>query len=319
MADLTKTNARFKLIETAQISETAPAFAVGQLIVDDKGNLSYDPSTGTSAANRINVVARGVANGLATLDVNGKVPTEQLPASVLGAVTYKGTWDASTGKSADGADIPAASEDNKGFYYITATAGTFQEISFEKGDWLISDGENWSKVDTADAVTSVNGKTGVVVIGIEDIDGLQAAIQAAKPVGDEVSTVVDGVKVSVMGAAAATEGQLMKKGATTVEWFTPDYVGEAPKDGKNYVRKDGAWAEQEKAETPTLQQVTAAGNTVTAGTATNTVTAGAIDIADTTGSKQFKVDVTNSTVTGDATLKAAFQEWMEMGAIYRAQ
>ena len=39
---------------------------------------------------------RGVANGLATLDINGKIPLSQINDDLLGNVTYKGLWDAST-------------------------------------------------------------------------------------------------------------------------------------------------------------------------------------------------------------------------------
>jgi hypothetical protein len=51
----------------------------------------------------------------------------------------------------------------KGYYYIVSTAGTFASISFEVGDWIISDGTAWGKVDNTDAVSSVFGRTGNVV------------------------------------------------------------------------------------------------------------------------------------------------------------
>ena len=38
----------------------------------------------------------GVPNGVATLDAGGKVPVSELPAAVLGALSYQGTWNAST-------------------------------------------------------------------------------------------------------------------------------------------------------------------------------------------------------------------------------
>ena len=46
----------------------------------------------------------GAASGVATLDVSGKVPLTQIPASMLGGANYQGTWDAST----DTPTIPAA-------------------------------------------------------------------------------------------------------------------------------------------------------------------------------------------------------------------
>lgn len=52
----------------------------------------------------------------------------------------------------------------KGHYYITSTAGTQFGIYFEVGDWIISNGTSWSKVDNTDAVSSVEGRTGNVTV-----------------------------------------------------------------------------------------------------------------------------------------------------------
>ncbi len=41
--------------------------------------------------------AAGADNGVATLDASGKVPTTQLPAAILGALDYQGTYDCSGG------------------------------------------------------------------------------------------------------------------------------------------------------------------------------------------------------------------------------
>ena len=118
----------------------------------------------------------GAADGIATLDSSGKLVSTQIPDVLLGAVSYQGTWNATTGQDSGGTDIPEASEANKGHYYITATAGTWESIAFENGDWLISDGTNWSRVDTSDAVTSVAGKRGAVTLTTDDIEGLEDLI-----------------------------------------------------------------------------------------------------------------------------------------------
>lgn len=62
------------------------------------------------------------------------------------------------------AEVGGAIEIPKGHYYITSTAGTQFGIHFEVGDWIISTGTSWSKVNNTDAVSSVEGRTGNVTV-----------------------------------------------------------------------------------------------------------------------------------------------------------
>ena len=108
------------------------------------------------------VAIRGVALGVASLDTSGKVPLIQLPDSIVGQVEYQGTWDA----TANLPTIPAADSTNKGHYYIVATAGTTPLNGISEwaiGDWLISNGATWGKVDNTDSVSSVFGRTGAII------------------------------------------------------------------------------------------------------------------------------------------------------------
>jgi hypothetical protein len=45
----------------------------------------------------------------------------------------------------------------------------------QTGDWVISDGNTWGKIDNTDAVKSVNGQTGVVNLGYEDLGDMPEA------------------------------------------------------------------------------------------------------------------------------------------------
>lgn len=101
------------------------------------------------------------ANGYAGLDGTGKVPTAQLPASVLGAISYQGAWNATTNSPA----IPAAASGNKGWYYKVSVDGTtaISGISdWQIGDWIISNGAAWDKIDNTDQVVSVAGLAGTI-------------------------------------------------------------------------------------------------------------------------------------------------------------
>ncbi|GIU69059.1 MAG: hypothetical protein KatS3mg002_0295 [Candidatus Woesearchaeota archaeon] len=111
---------------------------------------------------------KGIANGVATLDTNGKVPTSQLPDSVLSGLEFQGTWDASTNTPA----IPIADLSNKGWYYRVTVAGNVivDGISdWQVGDWIVSEGDRWVKIDNSESVVSVNNKVGVVVLSANDI------------------------------------------------------------------------------------------------------------------------------------------------------
>ena len=82
-------------------------------------------------------------------------------SALLGGAIYKGVWNASTNTPT----IPAASSGNNGWYYIVNVAGSTNIdgiTDWQVGDWIISNGTTWSKVDNTDAVSSVNGFTGAV-------------------------------------------------------------------------------------------------------------------------------------------------------------
>jgi hypothetical protein len=113
------------------------------------------------------VLNSGVAGGVATLDGSGTVPTSQLPGAVLGGLNYQGTWNAST-------NVPtlASSVGSKGYYYVVSVAGSTNLdgiTDWKIGDWAVYDGSAWQKVDNTDAVSSVNGFTGAVVLTTSDV------------------------------------------------------------------------------------------------------------------------------------------------------
>ena len=134
-------------------------------------------------------LGKGKASGVASLDANSKIITSQLPDYLLGQVMYGG--NASTVATTtivspsdslktkknitttsisivNSATSTAANtygyKDMEGIYFICQASGTFAEIGFETGDWIISTGAKWEKIDNTDAVKSVNGQTGTVNI-----------------------------------------------------------------------------------------------------------------------------------------------------------
>jgi hypothetical protein len=103
--------------------------------------------------------------GVATLDAGGKVPTSQIP--LQGDLNYQGTWNASTNTP-----TLTSSTGTKGYYYVVDVAGTTNLdgiTDWQIGDWAIYNGTVWQKVDNTDAVTSVNGQVGTVVLTTTNI------------------------------------------------------------------------------------------------------------------------------------------------------
>lgn len=106
---------------------------------------------------------KGAANGVATLDGSSKVPVSQLPNSVM---EYKGTYNATTNTPTlvDGTG-------NTGDVYRTTVAGAgVNSLNFVVGDYAIYNGSTWEKAHSgADAVNSVNGLAGIVVLTTNEI------------------------------------------------------------------------------------------------------------------------------------------------------
>jgi hypothetical protein len=126
--------------------------------------ITYDNSTYQVTSEK------GQPNGYASLDGNGKVPLAQINDALIGNVNYQGLWNAATNNPTL---VNPPSSGTKGYYYIVSTAGTFAGISFEVGDWIISNGSAWQKVDNTDAVSSVFGRTGNVTASNGDYNTSQ--------------------------------------------------------------------------------------------------------------------------------------------------
>ena len=130
------------------------------------------PNTDITGLGTASTKDAGVANGVATLDGSGTVPISQLPAAVLGALSYQGTWNASTNTP-----TLTSSVGTKGYYYVVSVAGTTNLngiTDWQVGDWAVFNGSVWQKIDNTDAVTSVNGYTGTVNLTYTDVGAFPA-------------------------------------------------------------------------------------------------------------------------------------------------
>lgn len=148
--DLAGTSQTLTIVANAVTLAKLAALTANSVIGNNTG------STATPVA-----VPIGGANGVASLDGSGKVPTAQLPAAVAGALNYQGTWNASTNTP-----TLASGTGTKGYYYKVSVAGTttLDGISdWAVGDSVVFDGTTWDKLNGADPeVLSVAGLTGAI-------------------------------------------------------------------------------------------------------------------------------------------------------------
>jgi hypothetical protein len=127
----------------------------------------------------------------ADLDENGKIVVSQLPDAVLGNLKFQGTWNAAI----NAPYIENSHPEDDGKYYIVQAPGTWWNIEFAIGDWVVNAKGSWVKIDNTGAVHSVNGKTGVVTLGIEDIPGLAQSIDDATFKVDEVKNAESPIRI----------------------------------------------------------------------------------------------------------------------------
>jgi hypothetical protein len=166
--------------------------------------------SGVTVTGYIPTTEKAAALGVATLDAGGTVPLSQIPASIQGGVSYQGTWNAST-------NTPTLSNGvgTKGYYYVVSVAGSTNLdgiTAWNVGDWAIFNGTVWQKVDNTDAVTSVNGYTGTVVLTNTDISGFGTmSTQNANSVAI-TGGAIDGTTI---GATTTSTGKFTTLNAST--------------------------------------------------------------------------------------------------------
>ena len=100
--------------------------------------------------------------------VEGKIPESQIPDSLKGCVKYIGKYDAANNNPT----LTISEPDKEGWYYIVYEPGRQFGLDFKVGDWIVNSGGTWTKV-TNSAVTSINGKTGDLILTPDDIEGFE--------------------------------------------------------------------------------------------------------------------------------------------------
>ena len=132
------------------------------------------PDASETVSGKIRIATSAEAT-TGTNDLTAMTPAKVktvVDAAVVGGVTYKGTFDTSSP-----VDLSNALQ---GDLYIISVAGSYQGQTWAVGDHLLINADmggtldpaKIDKVDNTDAVTSVAGRTGAVVLSSADISGL---------------------------------------------------------------------------------------------------------------------------------------------------
>lgn len=221
-----------KTVRSASTTQTG----VVQLATQNEVNTGTDTTKVITPA----TLGKGKASGVASLDSNSKIITSQLPDYLLGQVMYGGNAStvattttispsdslktkknitATSISIVDSATSTTANtygwQNMEGVYFICQASGTFAGVSFETGDWIISTGAKWEKIDNTDAVKSVNGQIGDVNLTRVNEAGAADKLKTARTIalkGDATgSTTFDGsankdinVTLANTGVAAGT-------------------------------------------------------------------------------------------------------------------
>ena len=145
----------------------------------------------------VNITGGSIADTDTILTAFGKLQNQV--NGLIGGSIYKGTWNAATNTP-----TLTSSVGTKGFYYIVDVYGTTNldgVAEWHVGDWAIFDGVKWQKVDTTDAVTSVNGQVGAVSLTTSNItEGSNLYFTNARGIGSTLTGYTSGA-----GVVAATD------------------------------------------------------------------------------------------------------------------
>lgn len=216
--------------------------------LDKNNTASYSVYGVAGAGDQVMFSITGGHDKIVGVGGDGKIPVGLLPDVVLGNVLYGGNLNSAPTDANTWVATPSASLKTRlgltstvtsitiknqeggtsttgygwkaleGVYFIANAKGTFAGISFEVGDWLISTGDSWQKVDNTDTIKTVGG--------VAPVDG-NVAVEGVK--GVSVTGADD--KLSI-GLKLANETQLTGGATTIAESGSQISAVRLDKDGK---------------------------------------------------------------------------------------
>ena len=247
--DTVSQDATGKLAATKKTIYTASTTQKG--VVELATKAEVDAATDTTKVVTPATLLKGKANGVASLDTNGKVISSQLPDYILGqmlwggnattvstsaTISISGQLKSKLGITADTITIvnnATSSATNtygygqlEGAYFICQTNGTFAGISYLVGDWIVSLGTKWDKIDNTDAVTGVKGnKENTYRIGNVNLTPANIGALAEDGTAANASKVEHSLTIkSTNGSNTAVNTAYNGSADVSVEFASADFV-----------------------------------------------------------------------------------------------
>jgi len=235
----------------------------------------------------LNVTGGTIVSTDTILQAFGKVQN-QINGLTTG-VTYQGVWNAATNTP-----FLQSSVGTQGYYYVVDVAGTTNLngiTDWQVGDWAIYNGTAWQKVDNTDAVVSVNGYVGAVVLTASDV----GAVPTTR------TLTINGVGYNLSADRSWTVGDVRTDGSyANPSWITSlawSKITGTPTTLAGYGITDGALNTTTLTINGTTYDLTA-NRSWSVGTVTSVGTSGPLTGGTITGSGTIGITQSSSTTDG---------------------
>ena len=177
---------------------------------------STDNTTQTTAG--IPLTQLATANGVATLGIDGRLTSAQIPSSLTGAITFQGGWNANTNTP-----TLANGTGTTGYQYIVTTPGNRNlgagNVAYAAGDTITYGANVWNYVQGTSPISSVSGNlhmqvsptTGAVTVGIDATPNVVAGTVVSRDSSgnfqaNTITAALSGQATSAITAATVTAG-----------------------------------------------------------------------------------------------------------------
>lgn len=261
-------------IESPSFTGTVSGITKGMVGLDDVDNtsdLNKPISTATQSAlnAKLNSSLLDSSNGIPQLS-GDKIQLKNIPDVILGQLIYAGTVDLSSltasvstnGQSVvatrtqDPFEYPCSIENSatpsasntlgylltEGFFFIVSAVDnggtTFAGKVFQVGDWLLSTGAGWEKIDNTDLVTSVNNQVGNVSVATPDKSiNIAVPVVGEIPIEVRVATPFKITSIACKTQSGTCKFYLKKTGSQTkyIYFDSQDFIY-ADNLGSNYIQ-----------------------------------------------------------------------------------
>jgi hypothetical protein len=226
--------------------------------------------------------------------------------NAIGALNYKGTWDASTNNP-----TLTSSVGTKGDYYVVSVAGSTNlngETLWGVGDWAVFNGSIWQKVDGGDtgnfATLTVTGLTGYMYANGSNAVTASTTIPVANVTGAVPNTVNVLAGTGMTGGGALTGNVTLTLANTAVSagtYGTASQVSQVTIDAQGRITSASnvsiAIANSAVSGLGTMSTQNASAVAITGGTINSVSHSGGTfaNISVTSGNVVANVTITNST------------------------